>query len=320
MAGELDFTTLSERVPYLGITSFWRAPYSRDLASADAAVYGVPLDADIVNRPGARYGPRAIREQSCYIGAFKSFWPYNYAFRDRFRLIDYGDIGFFPGDIDQALEETTKTVARMAEAGIMTLGLGGDHLVAYPAVKAHAEKHGPLSLIHFDAHTDTFEMHRLNHGSMFWYAVKEGYVDPTRSVQIGIRTPNAEGSQFHILHANECAAIGSAEVVKRVREIVGDRKCYVSLDVDGMDPAFAPGTGTPVPGGITSMMQREILWGLCGLDAVGGDVVEVSPPYDPFGNTAVVGATVAIDILHVLGAAPMRSAAQSDGRAEIAKT
>lgn len=303
MAGELDFTSLSERIPYLGITSFWRAPYSRDLANADAVVYGVPLDADIVNRPGTRFGPRAIREQSCYIGAFKNFWPHEYSFRDRFRLIDYGDIGFFPGDIDQAIAETESAVAKMVDAGLMTVGLGGDHLVAYPAIKAHARKHGALSLIHFDAHTDTFEMHRLNHGSMFWYAAKEGLIDPTHSVQIAIRTPNAEGSQFHIIHANECATIGSDAIVARVREIVGERRCYVSLDVDGMDPAYAPGTGTPVPGGITSMMQREILWGLRGLNAVGGDVVEVSPPYDPLGNTAVVGATLAIDILHVLGAA-----------------
>ncbi|HVA29450.1 MAG TPA: agmatinase [Candidatus Baltobacteraceae bacterium] len=308
MAGELEFTSMLERIPYLGIPSFWRAPFSRDLSGVDAAVYGVPLDADIVNRPGARYGPRAIREQSCYIGAFKGFWPHDYDFRERFKLIDFSDIGFFPGDIDQAIGETSKAVAQFADAGIMTLGLGGDHLIAYPALKAHAQKHGPLSLIHFDAHTDAFEMARLNHGSMFWYAVKEGYVDPARSVQLAIRTPNATDSRFHVIGANECATLGSEAVVKRVREIVGSNKCYISLDVDGMDPAYAPGTGTPVPGGITSMMQREILWGLCGLDAVGGDVVEVSPPYDPLGNTAVLGATVAIDVLYVLGAARQHAA------------
>lgn len=304
MAGELEFTSMSERIPYLGVTSFWRAPYSRELDGVDAAVYGVPLDADIVNRPGARFGPRAIREQSCYIGAFKEFWPHDYDFRERFELVDFGDVGFFPGDIAQAIEQTEQVVSRMAAANVMTLGLGGDHLIAYPAIKSHAAKHGALSLIHFDAHTDAFEMDRLNHGSMFWYAVKEGYVDPERSIQLAIRTPNAAGSRFHVMSANECAALGSQEVVKRIRAIVQDNPCYVSLDVDGMDPAFAPGTGTPCPGGISSMMQREILWGLRGLRAVGGDVVEVSPPYDPLGNTAIVGATVAIDILYVLGAAP----------------
>lgn len=306
MAGELEFTSMPDRIPYLGIPSFWRAPFTRDLTGVDAAVYGVPLDADIVNRPGARFGPRAIREQSCYIGAFKGFWPHDYDFRERFKLIDFGDVAFFPGDIDGAIAQTSAAVSSLIEANAMTLGLGGDHLVAYPAVRSHAQKHGPLSLVHFDAHTDAFQMDRLNHGSMFWYAVKEGFVDPTRSVQLAIRTPNATDSRFNILSANECAALGSAEVVKRVREIVGTNKCYISIDVDGMDPAFAPGTGTPVPGGITSMLQREILWGLRGLNAVGGDVVEVSPPYDPLGNTAVVGATVAIDVLYVLGDAPFR--------------
>jgi agmatinase len=294
------------RIPYQGIPTFWHAPHTQDLNGIEFVVYGVPCDIEIVNRPGTRFGPRAIREQSLYVGLPGIHWPFDYDFVDRYKIIDYGDIPFYPGQVDQMLANAEEHISMMSAAGAGTLGLGGDHLVAYPAIKAHAKHHGKLSLIHFDAHTDTFEAKHLNHGSMFWYAAKEGLIDPESSIQIGIRTVIPPDSRFNILTADKCLHMGAAAIVEKIRSIVGERKCYVSLDVDGMDPAHAPGTGTPLPGGITSAMQREILWGLSGMNIVGGDVVEVSPPYDPSHITAILGATLGMDILHVMAEAPFR--------------
>ena len=167
------------------------------------------------------------------------------------------------------------------------------------------KKYGELALIHFDAHTDTHGGPVLNHGSMFIYAANEGLLDAKASVQMGIRTIIPENLDFNVFTSHQCIDMGTKTLLAKVREIVGERPCYISLDVDGMDPAYAPGTGTPVPGGITSAMQREILWGLVGLNVVGGDVVEVSPPYDPSHITSMLGATLALDILYVLGASPI---------------
>lgn len=296
---------MAGRVPYQGMVSFWRAPYTQDLNGVDLAVYGVPFDVEIFNRPGTRYGPRAIREQSLYVGMPGIHWPFDYDLREGYNLIDYGDIFFYPGLSDEMLINVEEHVTKMSEAGVGTVGLGGDHLVAYPAIKAHAKKYGKLSLIHFDAHTDTHGGPILNHGSMFIYAANEGLVDPKTSVQIAIRTVIPENNEFTVITADKCIEMGSKAIIETVRKTVGDRPCYVSLDVDGMDPAHAPGTGTPLPGGITSAMQREILWGTCGLNIVGGDVVEVSPPYDPSHITSILGATVAMDILYALAASPL---------------
>ena len=306
MAGILDSKSALGRIPYQGIPTFWRAEHTQDLSDAQLVVYGVPFDVEIVNRPGTRYGPRSIREQSLYVAFPGIHWPFDYDLTRDIKLIDYGDIPFYPGQVEQMLANVEEHVGRMSESGAGTLGLGGDHLVAYPALKAHARHHGKLSLIHFDAHTDTHEGPFLNHGSMFWYAAKEGVIDAETSVQIGIRTLIPPDDRFTVFTPDKCEEMGSKAIVQKIRQIVGDRKCYISLDVDGMDPAFAPGTGTPLPGGITSLMQRQILWGLCGLNVVGGDVVEVSPPYDPSHITSILGATVAMDILYALAQAPFR--------------
>lgn len=291
---------IRDKVPYQGSTTFLRAESTRDLSGVDIAVYGIPLDLGTVNRPGARFGPRAIREQSALTCGFGPIWPHEFDLLDKLKIIDYGDLSFMPGYIDDMLEVTSYHLSQMVKAGVATLGLGGDHLSAYPELKAHAKMHGPLSLIHFDAHTDNYEAETLNHGSMFWFAAKERLIDPRRSVQIGIRTPWDHDNGFNVISANECNRMTSEDIVERIRAIVGDSKCFVSLDVDGMDPAYTPGTGTPVPGGLTSLMQREILWGLKGIDVVGGDVVEVSPPYDQNGATAIVASYVAADIMYLL--------------------
>lgn len=305
MSDVLKSEGIAARIPYQGLVTFWRAPHTQDLENVDLAVYGIPFDCDIFNRPGTRFGPRAIREQSVYVGILGQHWPFDYDLRANRRVVDYGDIAFYPGQIDQMLKNVEQHVGEMSARGIGTVGLGGDHLVAYPAIKAHAKTHGKLSLIHFDAHTDTHDGPFLNHGSMFIYAAKEGLVSPESSVQLGIRTLIPEGTGFNVMTSHECLEMKSKDIVQRVRDIVGDNPCYISLDVDGMDPAYAPGTGTPLPGGITSAMQREILWGLKGLNVVGCDVVEVSPPYDPSQVTSVLGATLAMDMLYILDASPV---------------
>jgi agmatinase len=303
MSEHIETSTILRRLPYQGPLTFWRAPSTQELDGVDIAVYGVPFDTGTSNRPGARFGPRSIREQSCYVGLYDTCWPHGYAFKDRFRLIDYGDTASFPGRTEDMVAAVEQTVSKMVDANVATLGLGGDHLTSYPAIRAHAKKHGPLSLIHFDAHADLTEAPHLFHGSMFGVAVQEGLIDAASSIQIGIRTPLPPSPKLHVLTADRCLRLDGKAIAEMVMDVVGRRVCYVTLDVDAMDPAHTGGTGTPAPGGLTSAMQREILWHLKGVNAIGGDVVEVSPPYDAAGQTAIVGAIVAMDILHILGEA-----------------
>ena len=294
---------LADHSGYTGISTFWRAPHTRDLSGVELAVYGIPYDLSTFNRSGTRFGPRAIRDISCYAGIFAACWPHTYELKSAFNLIDYGDVSFLPGKTDSMLASSEHLIRELIKHNISTLGLGGDHLVSYPALKAHAEKHGKLSLIHFDAHCDTADMPYLTHGSMFYYAAKEGYIDPETSVQLGIRTTNPGTLNTNVISAPECLSLGGKAVSEKIRHIVGQRKCFISIDGDGMDPSHTPGTGTPVPGGLTSALQREILWGLVGINAVGADVVEVSPPYDVSQVTALTAAIIGFDLLYILGAA-----------------
>ena len=191
MTEDIQPDTILRRLPYQGLTTFWRSSHTQEVAGADVAVYGIPFDTGTSNRPGARFGPRAIREQSCYVGLYDQCWPNDYAFKDRFRLIDYGDVLWFPGRTEDMVAAVEETVSKLVDHNVSSLGLGGDHLTSYPALRAHAKKHGPLSLIHFDAHADLTEAPHLFHGSMFAKAVQEGVIDADTSIQIGIRTPLA---------------------------------------------------------------------------------------------------------------------------------
>ena len=185
-----------------------------------------------------------------------------------------------------------------------TISLGGDHYISYPILKAYAEKFGPLSLLQFDAHSDTWpddDPERIDHGTMFYKAVKEGLIDPSRSVQVGIRTSNPDTLGVHTIDAREVHTIGPVETAKKIKSILGDHQTYVTFDIDGLDPAFAPGTGTPVWGGLTSAQAAIILRDLAGINMVGGDVVEVSPQYDTTGATAVAGAHVAMELMCLWG-------------------
>lgn len=282
-----------------GATSFLRRKYTKDLTGVDLAVTGVPFDQAVTHRPGTRFGPRAIREAST-LQAFDA--PYGWGFDplSEFNVVDYGDLPFDYAKVADFPAALTAHIKGILDAGAGSLVLGGDHFISFPILRAYAAKFGPLSLIHFDAHSDTWaddDFDRIDHGTMFYKAVKLGLIDPKRSVQIGIRTDNPDTMGVHIIDAREVHETGAAAVAAKVKSIVGDHKSYLTFDIDALDPAFAPGTGTPVWGGLTSWQAAAILRDLAGVNLVGGDVVEVSPPYDTTGATAINGAHVAMEIL-----------------------
>jgi agmatinase len=283
---------------YAGALSFMRRKYSRDLTGVDVAVTGIPLDLATTNRPGARFGPRAIRAVSPGI-AWARPWPWDFDPFDRLAVVDYGDCEFDHGEPDTIVPYIEKHIAGILDGGAASLVLGGDHFVTYPVLKAYAAHHGPLSLVHFDAHSDTWseKTKRLDHGTMFYHAAKEGLVDDSRSAQIGLRTTNDEPMGFNILDARWVHENGPAAPAARVKEIVGDNKVYLTFDIDCLDPAFAPGTGTPVCGGLSTFQALEIIRGLAGINVVGMDIVEVAPAYDVGEITALAGAMLAAEFL-----------------------
>ena len=292
-------------VDYLGELSFGRRRYTRDLDGVDIAVVGIPFDSGTVNRPGARFGPRAIREQTSLVACYPwGIYPWDFNPFERCNVIDYSDIAFTTAYPERMVTAVEHHVGSILAAGASVLSLGGDHMVAYPLVKAYAQHHGPLSLVHFDAHSDTWGMGEdLNHGTWAFLATRHGHVDPSRSIQLGMRSPNPETLGFEIVEADPLMAMTPAEAVERIRARVGANPVYLSFDIDCLDPAYAPGTGTPVVGGPTTQHIRSILHGLAGLQVIGADVVEVSPPYDHAGITALAGATIAYDLLALMALA-----------------
>ena len=292
---------------YAGAQSFLRRRFSRDLAGVDVAVIGVPFDTATSNRPGARFGPRALRMASSSM-TWARPWPWEIDPLEELAVIDYGDCPFDSGYPADVPAEITAFIQPVVDAGVTTLVLGGDHFISYPVLAAHARKHGPVSLVHFDAHSDTWpdDGERIDHGTMFFHAVKKGFVDDERSVQIGLRTTNDDPMGFNILDARWVHEHGAAAVVERVRDVVGDRPVYLTFDIDCLDPAFAPGTGTPVCGGLSSHQALEIIRGLGGLRYVGADLVEVAPAYDSGDITAFAGASLATEFLCLFASDPTR--------------
>ncbi|SNZ06728.1 agmatinase [Cohaesibacter gelatinilyticus] len=291
------YGTLAEAT-YAGILSFMRRQYSKDLDGADVAVFGVPFDISVSNRPGCRFGPRAIRQASSML-AWDRAWGWEFDPFERLAVVDYGDLQFDPGYPRQIADRLQEQIKEMVDREVATLMLGGDHFCTYPAIKAHAEKHGPMALIQFDAHSDTWRDNgkRLDHGTMFYHAAQEGVILPEKSAQIGIRTNNPESHGFNIFSADWVRENGVEATIKAVREAVGDHPAYVTFDIDGLDPAFAPGTGTPVVGGMHTGDVRAIIRGLQGLNIKAMDVVEVSPAYDVGEVTALAAATLALDLI-----------------------
>lgn len=291
-----DYRGLYMEPSFSGIQSFYRRRYTKDLRGVELAVAGVPMDSFVTNRPGSRFGPEAVRRASSLM-SWDAPWPWKRNPYAELAMADYGDCWLDPGRPD-TLHAAIRDFSREVLKTSGLVAIGGDHYISYPLLEAHAEKHGPLALIHFDAHSDTWEDEpkRLDHGTMFYHAAKEGVVDASRSVQLGMRTNNADDHGYLVIDGAELHRVGSAEVARRVRERVGSGPVYLSFDIDFLDPSCAPGTGTPVCGGFSTWQARELLLALAGLPIVGADLVEVAPAYDHAQMTALAGATIASDL------------------------
>lgn len=310
--GDLAFTRETTRgtiteAAYAGALSFMRRKYTRDLQGVDVAVMGVPFDLALSDRPGTRLGPRGVRAASAHI-AWSGPWPWQIDPYEMLSIVDYGDCEFDPGypmTVPDRIRDAARAVLAQDTA---LLSIGGDHYVTYPLLKAHAEKYGPISLIQFDAHSDTWadEPGRIDHGTMLWHAVNDGIVVPERSAQIGIRTHNPDTLGFNIFNAIEVHKSTPEAIAAQVRQIVGDHPCYITFDIDALEPASAPGTGTPVIGGLSPFQAQEMLRNLVGVNLVGMDVVEVSPPFDVAEITALAAATIASDLLCLYASNPRR--------------
>ena len=282
-----------------GILSFMRRNYTKNLTGVDLAVTGIPFDQAVTNRPGSRFGPRAIREAST-LQPFDAPYGWDINPLADFDIVDYGDLAFDYANVATFPERLTEHIRAILAAGAGALSFGGDHYITFPILRAYVEKFGPLALIHFDAHSDTWpddDMERIDHGTMFYKAVKEGLILPEKSVQIGIRTQNDYDAGVHVIDAPSVHGQTPSSVAAQIKSIVGDHPVYLTFDIDCLDPAFAPGTGTPVWGGLSSAQAAAILWGIRGINMVGGDVVEVSPQYDASGATAVAGAHAAMELV-----------------------
>jgi len=290
----------SPEATFGGVLSFMRRRYSRDLAGVDAAVWGIPFDQSVTNRPGCRFGPSAIRRASAIFDGDPQY-PFGFDPFATLAVVDYGDAGFDYAQPMHFADAIAAQAGTILDAGTHLFSLGGDHFVTYPLLRAHAAKYGPLALVQFDAHQDTWPDHGgISHGGFVARAVREGLIDPARSIQVGIRTVAPEDCGIAIVPGHALDTLGIAGVIARIRETVGAAPAYMTFDIDCLDPAFAPGTGTPVAGGLTSREALAILRGLGSIDFVGGDVVEVSPPYDHADITAIAGATVALYYLGLL--------------------
>ena len=308
---------------FSGVRTFMRLPNVQDLENADAAIVGAPFDTGASFRAGARFGPEGIRSISHLLR------PYNpsqdVSIFEYLSVIDYGDVPVVPGYIEESYERIAVGLEEVHRAGVVPIVLGGDHSVALPELRAAAAVHGPLALVQFDSHADTWDVYfgkKYNHGTVFRRAVEEGLLVPEHSIQVGMRGSlydqgDLEASRelgFDLLTTGAVRKLGMEETIYRVCERVGDAKAYVSFDVDFVDPAFAPGTGTPEVGGFTSLEALELVRGLSNVDIAGCDVVEVYPQYDGPGHiTALLAATVAFEFLSLL--AKLKRAARTDGEA-----
>jgi guanidinobutyrase len=298
-----------------GLASMMRLPVATSAAGLDAAFIGVPLDIGASNRAGARFGPRQIRAESSLIR------PYNMATGaapfDALQVADLGDVPINTYSLEKSVDIITGFYREVLGHGCVPLTLGGDHTIALPILRAVAERHGPVALIHVDAHADVNEEmfgERIAHGTPFRRAVEEGLLQTNKVWQIGLRGsgyaaddfdwPRRQG--FTIIPAHEVWWQSLAPIMDKVRAVIGDAPCYLSFDIDGIDPAYAGGTGTPEIGGLSVPQALEIIRGCRGLNLVGADLVEVSPPYDASGNTALLGANLLYEMLCVLPGVPVR--------------
>lgn len=285
---------------YGGALSFLRRRYTRNIAGADVVVSGIPFDSSVSFRPGTRFGPQAVRAASVQLAELDAF-PWHFDPFDHLAVADYGDCFLDFGEPDRIPAQIRAHAGDILEAGARMLTLGGDHFVTYPLLQAHHKLYGPPALVQIDAHPDTWsdDGARLDHGTMITRAVRDEVIDADHSIQVGIRT-SAPDYGIEVVDAPWVHENGIAAVLERIRQRVGERPVYVTFDIDAVDPAYAPGTGTPVCGGLTSAQALQLVRGLGPLDPIGMDIVEVSPPYDHAEITALLAATLGHDYLCVL--------------------
>jgi len=289
-------------MPARTLTTFMDLPYvAPGDTDADVVIQGVAFDLATTARAGTRFGPDAIRMASGMLQWEPRRWPWDFALGERLRAADCGNVDFVVGQTPSMLAAVEAQTRALLRAGRRVVTLGGDHYVTLPLLRAHHGERGPLALLHFDAHTDTDEYSHDHHGVMFRHAAEQGLVDLAHSVQVGIRTYyEVSTHRYTVLDADWVSSAGAAAAAQRIRTVVGERPVYLSFDIDCLDPAYAPGTGTPVAGGLSSNLALQLVRSLRGLMIAGADVVEVSPPYDPGGITALAGATLALDILYLM--------------------
>jgi len=292
-----------------GIATMMRLPHTQDLADLDVCFVGIPMDTGASNRSGTRHGPRQIRAESslirpCNLGTGSA--PFT-----RMQVADYGDIAISTFNIKASCAIITRDITTILDHDVVPLIMGGDHTLSYPVLRAIKAKHGPVALVHVDAHADTSDTmlgESIAHGTPFRRAFDEGLIVPDKTFQIGLRGTGYSPADldwgrergFEVIPAEACWHTSLVPLMQRIRETIGAIKTYISFDIDGLDPAFAPGTGTVEMGGLTTIQGLEIIRGCQGLDIVGADLVEVSPPYDPTGNTALIAAQLLFEILCVL--------------------
>ncbi len=292
---------------FAGIRTFMRAPHTTDLAGVDAAVYGIPFDTATSYRTGSRFGPEAIRSASALLRPYNPALDVNVV--ETLSIVDYGDLPVSPGDTERTYGQVEEGLAPLVDAGVFPIALGGDHSVTLAELRALARRHGPLALVQLDAHGDTWDEYfgqRFFHGTTFKRALEERLIEPGASVQAGLRgslygagdLDSARELGFAVVSCDRLRSLGPGGFASLVRERVGRRPVFLSFDIDVLDPAFAPGTGTPEVGGISTAEALSCLRALRGIDLAGADVVEVSPPYDgPGQQTALAAANVAYELL-----------------------
>ena len=292
-----SYSIYANRFSYMG------RPLSRNPVDADVFVIGLPYDLGTSGRSGTRSGPGGIRNASANLRWEKKRWPWNFNLFEKIRLADYGDLEFPTGNHDGLFDQVETHYGKLLAAGKTILSLGGDHFVTLPLLRAHHKQFGKLAMIHFDAHTDTYKENDAiyNHGSMFYHAPREGLIDADKSIQIGIRTVYSESRhEFEVISAAVANDLSVEAIIERIRQRVGDSPCYLTFDIDCLDPSYAPGTGTPVVGGLTSDRALKIIRGLQGTNLIGMDLVEVAPSYDHAEITSLAGATLGLEMLYVL--------------------
>lgn len=273
------------------------SPYDSD---AQWVITGVPFDMATSGRAGSRHGPAAIRQVSANLAWEGKRWPWQFDLNDQLKVVDCGDLVFAFGDAQDMSDKLQVHIEKLLASGKRCLTFGGDHFVTLPLLRAHAKHFGSMALVHFDAHTDTYSNgSQFDHGTMFYHAPNEGLIDATHSIQIGIRTEYDKHNGFTVLDAAYVNDAPQEDIIAQIKSTVGELPVYLTFDIDCLDPAFAPGTGTPVVGGLTSDRALKLLRALQPLNIVGMDIVEVAPAYDQSQITALAAATIALDMLYI---------------------